>query len=68
MAEEINRPAVIIIGGNHHNPLGVVRSFGVNGIRPYGIIVTGQNKSSFVTKSRYWKKLGLHLRMMMLLN
>lgn len=56
MAEGINRPAVIIIGGNHHNPLGVVRSFGVNGIRPYGIIVTGQNKSSFVTKSRYWKK------------
>lgn len=56
MAEKINRPDVIIIGGNHHNPLGVVRSFGVNGIRPYGIIVVGKEKNSFVAKSRYWKK------------
>lgn len=56
MAEKLNRPDVIIIGGNHHNPLGVVRSFGVNGIRPYGIIVVGKDKNSFVTKSRYWKK------------
>lgn len=30
---------VILIGGSHHNGLGLVRSFGVNGIRPYGIIV-----------------------------
>lgn len=46
---------VILIGGNHHNGLGLVRNFGVNKIRPYGIIIGGINEC-FVTKSKYWEK------------
>ena len=52
---EINK--VILIGGNNHSGLGVVRSFGVNGIKPYGIIVTKEkNENQFVQKSKYWKQ------------
>lgn len=47
---------IILIGGNHHNGLGLVRSFGVNGIKPLGIIIGNNKKNSFVTKSRYWEK------------
>lgn len=47
---------VILIGGSHHNGLGLVRSFGENGIRPYGIIVCPNQSDSFVTHSRYWEK------------
>ena len=47
---------VIIIGYNHHNTLGVVRSFGENNVRPYGIIVNQINKKGFVFKSKYWEK------------
>lgn len=46
---------IILIGGNHHNGLGLVRSFGINGISPYGIVVNPSSKSCFVTKSKYWK-------------
>lgn len=46
---------VVLIGGNHHNGLGLARSFGRCGIKPYGIIVN-DCKKSFVTKSKYWKK------------
>lgn len=46
---------VILIGGDHHNGLGLARSFGVNGIKPYGIISNNQKKS-FISKSRYWEK------------
>ena len=47
---------VLLIGENHHNILGAVRSFGVNGIYPYGIIVGNDSDKSFVRKSKYWKK------------
>ena len=47
---------VILIGGNHHNGLGLVRSFGVNQISPYGIIVGDDAEKSFVRLSRYWTK------------
>lgn len=47
---------VILIGGSHHNGLGLVRSFGVNGIRPYGIIVCPLGGDSYLTHSRYWEK------------
>jgi len=50
---------VILIGGDHHNGLGLARSFGINGIKPYGIIVTGRNKHSFISKSKYWEKIWL---------
>lgn len=47
---------VILIGGDHHNGLGLARSFGINGIRPYGIIVKKGGKKSFAGISRYWAK------------
>lgn len=46
---------VIIIGGNHQNPLGVVESLARVGIRPY-VIIYDDCKSSFVLRSRYIKK------------
>jgi len=44
---------VVLVGGNHHNGLGLVRSFGRCGIKPFGVII--KNKGiCFVTKSKYW--------------
>lgn len=50
------RNKVILVGGDHHNGLGLVRIFGRNEIFPYGIIVQEGEKSSFVAKSKYWSK------------
>lgn len=47
---------VILMGEDHHNGLGLVRSFGVNKIKPYGIIICPKNGRSFVAQSRYWRK------------
>lgn len=46
---------IIVIGGNHHNLLGVVRTLGEKGIYS-NIIVTNENKYAFVIKSKYVKK------------
>ena len=54
MKQDLNK--VIIIGTDHHNVLGVVRCFGINGIKPYGIIVKNDDSPLWVTKSRYWLK------------
>lgn len=35
---------VILIGSNHHNGLGLVRSFGIHGIRPYGVLLNGSTR------------------------
>lgn len=45
---------VVIVGGNHFNILGVVRSFGRMGIRPYGVLTGAARK--YVTRSRYWQE------------
>ena len=45
---------VIVIGGNHHNTLGVIRSLGRRRIFP-DVILTSGGKTSFVLKSRYIK-------------
>ncbi len=45
---------VIVIGGNHINTLGVVRSLGENKIYPY-LIVIGKKKS-YISKSKYVKE------------
>ncbi len=45
----------IVIGGDHHNSLGVIRSLGRVGIKPYVIIVSS-SKKSFVLKSKYIKQ------------
>jgi predicted ATP-grasp superfamily ATP-dependent carboligase len=50
---------MIIIGSaNNYNELGLVRSFGVNGIKPYGIIICKAKnwKKDWVHRSKYWKK------------
>lgn len=52
MKKELNK--VIIIGTDHHNVLGTVRCFGVNHIKPYGVIVKTDDSPLFVTKSKYW--------------
>lgn len=41
------RKMIIIGSSNNFNELGLVRSFGVNGIKPYGIIIC---------KKKQWKK------------
>lgn len=43
---------IIIIGGNHHNTLGVIRSLGRKGVQP-DVIITRNDPSSFVLKSKY---------------
>lgn len=45
---------IIIIGGNHHNMLGITRALGENGLR-VNLIVTNNNKYAFVVKSKYVK-------------
>ncbi len=47
---------VILMGGSHHNGLGLVRSFGVNGIAPYGIIIGEKAEKSYIRASKYWAK------------
>lgn len=46
---------IIVVGGNHHNTIGVIRSLGRVGLSPYVIITTAAQKS-FVLKSKYIKK------------
>lgn len=43
---------VIVIGGDHHNILGVVRGLGERGICPDTILVT-KSRLSFVDASKY---------------
>lgn len=47
---------IIVIGGNHHNTLGVIRSLGRRGIIPDVILISGEKKP-FVGKSRYVNRL-----------
>lgn len=42
---------VIVIGGNHHNGLGVIRSLGERGAKVYLIVNT--TSKSFISKSKY---------------
>ena len=46
---------ILIIGGNHQNPLGVIEALGQKGLRPY-VIINCSNRSSFVLKSKYIQK------------
>lgn len=41
----------IVIGGDHHNTLGVIRSLGEKDIEVYAIVISG--KMSHITKSKY---------------
>lgn len=53
MSETVRK--VIIVGGSHHNTLGVVRSLGRKGLKPY-VIITTRNSTSFVLRSKYIEK------------
>lgn len=46
---------VVILGPNHHNTLGVVRSLGRKGINPF-VIFFSKDKSFPICKSRYIEK------------
>lgn len=50
-----NMPEVIIIGGNHHNTLAILRSLGERGISSNLIVITG-DKKPFTTYSKYVKR------------
>ena len=43
---------VCVIGGNHHNMLGIIRMMGENNIKVNAIIING-DKNSFCIKSKY---------------
>lgn len=51
--ELINK--VILIGGEHHNGIGLARSLGARGIKPFGII-TSSGEKRYVSRSKYWEK------------
>ena len=51
----MNKNKVIIIGDDHTNTLGVIRTFGENGIRPYVFIIS-KTKMVAVVKSKYVEK------------
>ncbi len=46
---------VLILGGNHQNPLGVMESLGRKGIMS-NVIIQNNKKNSFVLKSKYVKR------------
>lgn len=43
---------VLVVGGNHQNPLGVIEAFGQKGIKS-DVVIMGMCKKSFVLKSKY---------------
>ncbi|NLT15176.1 MAG: hypothetical protein GXY05_12620 [Clostridiales bacterium] len=47
---------VVLVGSPNYNGLGLVRSFGVNGIKPYGIVIGRDSQKNYMEKSRYWAK------------
>lgn len=46
---------VIVIGGNHHNTLGVIRSLGYKGLKSHVVVIT-DNKKPYVCYSKYVQK------------
>lgn len=52
MEMEIEGTSCIIIGGNHHNTLGVIRSLGFRGIKSY-VILCSTSKINYVLYSRF---------------
>lgn len=52
----IDQNLVIVIGANHHNSLGILRSLGYKGIRPWFILVAPK-ETSYVSRCCYIGKL-----------
>lgn len=51
----MNKNKVVVIGSSHHNTLGVIRSLGEKGLRPY-LLLRGAQDAKGVHKSRYIEK------------
>lgn len=47
---------IIVVGGDHHNMLGAVRSLGAKGASEITAIITNDKPYSFVSKSKFIKK------------
>ena len=47
---------VVIVGGNHHNGLGLARSFGRFGIEVISVVIDEKITKSFLKKSKYVKE------------
>lgn len=43
----------IIIGSNHWNTLGLIRSLGLNGVKPYLLLVNEHGETNYCAKSKY---------------
>lgn len=43
---------VIIVGGDHHNGLGLARIFGINKVKVHSFVIS-ENLKSFLAKSKY---------------
>lgn len=46
---------VFVIGGNHHNALGVIRALGERGLRPF-VIIQCEEKKPYIRRSKYIQK------------
>ncbi|MCB2339588.1 ATP-grasp domain-containing protein [Clostridium estertheticum] len=51
---------IIVIGGEQHNGIGIARSLGAKGVKPYGII-TSSGEKRFTAKSKFWESTWLVL-------
>lgn len=51
MNQELKKHKHIVFGGEHYNPLGIVRSLGENGIKSIGIIISSDRP--ITSKSKY---------------
>lgn len=51
---------IIVIGGTHHNTLGVVRSLGEIGLADFIILLSVSSHDNFVCKSKYVRKENVH--------
>lgn len=56
LAKIMETSKVVVFGENHHNTLGLIRSLGEAGMRPYLVLVKSNVLYPFVAKSRYIKK------------
>lgn len=60
MHSEINTP-IIVIGGTHHNTLGVIRALGQQGLKHNIYLILKGDNNSFVSKSKYLLKQNITL-------
>ena len=53
MKNNITDYEIIIVGGNHHNGLGLARIFGLNGMKVNSIVIDEHSKKSFLRLSKF---------------